>query len=132
MSFLKEQGHNRMLRRGGVDTRCFETETRRDFGVMRPRRDETEKKRDFEVPRGDTRIHISCFSLTQGFEVKVGNRSRMFLGGVFDMLKWELLFYMCWNWYWTRIFFFFWPFCLRFLVNCWKLYCNHTHIYHQI
>ena len=72
--------------RSGVETRCFETETkfwgseterRRDFGVAKPRR-------NFEVsrPRRDTRLYISCFGLSQGCGVRVGSRSRMFLVGV--------------------------------------------------
>ena len=59
--------------RGGVETQCFETETRlwgsgterrKDFGVSRPRR--------------DTRIYINCFGLSQGCRVRDGSWSRMF------------------------------------------------------
>ena len=32
---------DRLLFRGGVETRCFETKPKRDFGVERPRRDKT-------------------------------------------------------------------------------------------
>ena len=69
--------------RGGVETRCFETETRRDFAVAKPRR--------------DTRLYISCFSLSQSCGVRVGNRSRIFSVGVgklgcLNMLKSESLF----------------------------------------
>ena len=45
-----------------------ETETRRNFGVPRPRR--------------GARLYVSCFSLSQGCRVKVGSRSDMFLVGV--------------------------------------------------
>ena len=63
--------------RGGVETCCFETETRlwgskietrRDFGVPRPRQ--------------DTRLYISYFSLSQACEVRVGSWSRMLFGGL--------------------------------------------------
>ena len=67
--------------RGGVETRCFETETRRDFKVARPTRDE---KREFGVsqPRRDTRLYIHCFDLSEGCGVRVGSQGRMFLVGV--------------------------------------------------
>ena len=44
---------------GGHKARNFETETRRDFGVAKSR------------PRQDTRLHISCISVSQGCEVRV-------------------------------------------------------------
>ena len=62
---------------GGVETRCFETETKRNFGVPRPRR--------------DTIFYISCFNLSQGCGIRVGNRSRMFLVEV----ETEVVFKIC-------------------------------------
>ena len=69
--------YSRLYIRVGVETQCFETETRQDFKVARPRR-------DFGVPRPrrDTRLYKSCFSLCQGCGARVGSRSRMVFGGV--------------------------------------------------
>ena len=41
-----------------------------------------ESRHDTSKPRRDTRLYISCFGLSQGFGVRVGNRSRMILIGV--------------------------------------------------
>ena len=77
---------------GGLETRRFETETRQDFGVAKPKFfsvniEEVDEKcmwnitmqtRDFgvSIQRRDTRLYITCFSLIQG--CGVGSRSRMF------------------------------------------------------
>ena len=101
--------------------------------ASRPRRDETrlwgsdsDLRRDFGVLRlkRDTKLYISCLSLSQGCGIKVGNRSRKFLVGVgtkvtfkilyaearvvfLDMLKLVWDSYLLWS--------------LQFLVNCSKL-----------
>ena len=59
------------------------TETRRDFGVSRPRR--------------DMRLYISCFGSNQSCGIRVGNRSHVFDWSrnritFLDMLKPESLF----------------------------------------
>ena len=48
---LKYKGLTLMTTRGGVETRCSETETRRDFWVATSRRDETLPQRDRDETR---------------------------------------------------------------------------------
>ena len=49
-----------MATRGGFETRCFETRTRRDFVIARPRRDKILRNRD------DRRLWIPANNAMQG------------------------------------------------------------------
>ena len=54
-SFHTRSGNESLVYvRGGLETQRFETEARRDFGVL--------------IPRRDTRLYISCTNLSQGWE----------------------------------------------------------------
>ena len=64
------------------------------FWVKVHSRDGTSRlRRDFGVPRRDTRLYISCFSLSRGCGARIGSWSRMFFGGVGT----ELVFLICRN-----------------------------------